>query len=202
MGKHAWSYISRSKCKKDFNKKAFHRIMIQPKHMVDSSYPNTEMKINFSNEVVTFPVGIAPTAVHNWVTPEGELATVRAAKRAGIIYIASQHASTTLEAIAAAEPTAMRWQQMYGTNEDDMLERAKQAGVTCIVLTIDRITNLKNPCREFSIQHYLNSRSALGNDTQVGYNNLVISFDDIMFPIHHLSCSPVLFVFTPIHNLF
>ena len=57
------------------------------------------------------PVGISPTAFHQWLTADGELATARAAHRAGVVYIASIRSNYRMEEIAAAAPNATKWQQ-------------------------------------------------------------------------------------------
>ena len=51
---------------------------------------------------IALPVMLAPTGTHKWVHPEGELASVRAAGRAGTIMIVSTNSNYSMEDIAKA----------------------------------------------------------------------------------------------------
>ena len=139
-----------------FNTKAFEKILIQPRHLIDVSNITLQRTINITGETVAFPIGIAPTAFHTWFTPDGELATVRAAKNTEVVYIASMDATTKLEEIAKAEPKAMRWQQMYIFEDRDftkaLLKRAEKAEVAAIVLTIDKPVGRLNWQPEIEIE--------------------------------------------------
>ena len=76
--------------------------------------------------------------------PEGELATARAAAAGGVPYIHSTAASHSLEEAAAANGDGTRWYQLYWPTDDDVcrsfLERAKAAGYTALLLTLDTTT--------------------------------------------------------------
>jgi 4-hydroxymandelate oxidase len=90
---------------------------------------------------VPSPILIAPTAYHALADAGGECATARAAGAAGTLYVASTLATTTLEDVAAAAPSAPRWFQLYVHKERDftagLVERAKAAGYGAIVVTCD-----------------------------------------------------------------
>ena len=141
----AWTYFSDAAMeqitlKRNIN--AFSNILIKPKHFVAVGNPFMKRHIHLAKGMVSFPVGIAPTAHQRWVTPEGELASVHAGNKIGVPYIASIHGNTSLEDIAKAEPTAFFWQQTYLFKDNclnkDILRRAELAGVKAIVLTIDK----------------------------------------------------------------
>ena len=141
----AWKYFSGAAMEQitlKRNLNAFSSILIKPKHFIPVGNPVMKRHIELTKEIVSFPVGLSPTAFQRWATPEGEEASVRAAKKNGVIFIASIHGNTSMEDIAKAEPTAMFWQQTYLFKESslnkDILHRAENAGVRAIVLTIDK----------------------------------------------------------------
>lgn len=87
------------------------------------------------------PFFISPTAMSRLFHPRGgELAVARAAHAAGIPYACSTIASTTVEDIAAANP-GPKWFQVYVWKDrglvKEMLARAKAAGFSAIILTVD-----------------------------------------------------------------
>ena len=148
MEQSAWFYFSggagTETTAKD-NTQAFMRIRIRPRYLVDVSNIQTRMTVQGSD--VSIPLGISPTAFHKWATPEGEIATARAAERAGVVYISSIHSNTRMGDIASAAPNAIKWQQMYiYTNRTltvDLLRRAENAGFRAVVLTIDKPYNYR-----------------------------------------------------------
>lgn len=87
------------------------------------------------------PFFISPTATTRLFHPsEGELAMARAADRAGVIYACSTLASQTVEDIAKAT-AGPKWVQLYVWRDKAVvkgfLERAKAAGFTGCILTVD-----------------------------------------------------------------
>lgn len=87
------------------------------------------------------PLLISPTAASRLFHPRGgECAVARAAQRAGIVYACSTLASTSVEDIARATD-GPKWFQVYVWKDRalvaDMLARAKAAGFTGIILTVD-----------------------------------------------------------------
>ena len=89
---------------------------------------------------LAFPVGVAPSAMHQLAHPDGEVATARAAGNAGALLVVSTLASKRLEDISAAA-TGPRWFQLYWYKDKeltrDLFERARDANYTAIVLTAD-----------------------------------------------------------------
>ena len=85
------------------------------------------------------------TAFHRLAHPDGELATARAAARAGTILIVSMAATTAIEDIAAAArevtPDPGLWFQLYLQPDLEFTEaivrRAEKAGVKAFVVTVD-----------------------------------------------------------------
>lgn len=87
------------------------------------------------------PFFISPTATTRLFHPsEGELAMARAAESRGVIYACSTLASQTVEDIAKAT-SGPKWVQLYvWKNKEivrDFLARAKEAGFTGCILTVD-----------------------------------------------------------------
>lgn len=87
------------------------------------------------------PFVICPTATSRLFNPvAGERAVARAAAAAGVIYSMSTLATTTIEDIAAVNP-GPKWFQIYVWKDRglvrEMLARAKAAGFTAAILTVD-----------------------------------------------------------------
>lgn len=87
------------------------------------------------------PFFISPAAGNRLFHPrQGELATARAAHQAQTIYSCSTMASQTVEDIAAVN-TGPKWVQVYVWKDrqlvEDFLTRAKAAGFTGCILTVD-----------------------------------------------------------------
>ena len=88
---------------------------------------------------VALPIGIAPTALHGLAHPDGEVATARAAARAGALYVFSTLATRPMEDVAAID--GPRWFQLYAHHDrgiaEDLVRRAVDCGFTAIVVTVD-----------------------------------------------------------------
>jgi 4-hydroxymandelate oxidase len=87
------------------------------------------------------PIGVAPWAYQAMAHPEGELGTARGAAAAGALMTVSTSATTALADVAAVEPAAPRWFQLYRLHSpahtDDLARRAGDAGYRALVLTAD-----------------------------------------------------------------
>jgi lactate 2-monooxygenase len=90
------------------------------------------------------PVLLAPIGVQSILHPDGELATARAAASLGVPMVMSTASSHTIEEVAAASGSGPRWYQLYRPNDDavcaSVLERARNAGFTVLVVTLDTWT--------------------------------------------------------------
>ena len=89
---------------------------------------------------ISMPIAVAPTAFHRLACDEGELATARAAKAAGTLFILSSLSNTAMEAVFA-EAASPRWFQLYIYKDRqvtlELVRRAEAAGAEAIVLTVD-----------------------------------------------------------------
>ena len=87
------------------------------------------------------PIGVAPWAYQAMAHPEGERGTARGAAAAGALMTVSTSATTALADVAAVEPAAPRWFQLYRLHSpahtDDLARRAGDAGYCALVLTAD-----------------------------------------------------------------
>ncbi|MCI0397578.1 MAG: alpha-hydroxy-acid oxidizing protein [Chloroflexi bacterium] len=125
------------------NRSAYSRIRLQYRVLRDVSRRSLATAV--LDHPLSLPILIAPTAFHCLAHPEGELATARAAARAGTIMIASMAATTAVEEVAqasAAIPGAPRpWLQLYILPDrgftTEMVRRAEAAGCGALVLTVD-----------------------------------------------------------------
>jgi 4-hydroxymandelate oxidase len=121
------------------NAAAWQRLRFRPRMLRDVRTVSTATTV--LGQAVPFPLLVAPTAMHRLACRDGEVATARAAARAGVTYIVSTMATTSIEDIAAAAPEAPRWMQVYVYRDRGrtraMLERAAASGCSAVVLTVD-----------------------------------------------------------------
>ena len=86
------------------------------------------------------PIVVAPTAFHMLACEAGEIATARAAKAAGTLFILSSLSNTAMESVFA-EAASPRWFQLYIYKDREitreLVQRAEAAGAEAIVLTVD-----------------------------------------------------------------
>ena len=89
---------------------------------------------------VECPIMICPAGFHTRVTPDGELATARAAHAMGTVIVLSNSSSHTLEDVGAATPGG-KWFQHYLYRDRDltltMAKRAADAGYDAVCITLD-----------------------------------------------------------------
>ena len=99
-----------------------------------------DMKTTLLGQPVSMPILVAPTAFHRLACEEGELATARAAKAAGTLFVLSSLSNTAMEAVFA-EAASPRWFQLYIYKDreitGELVKRAEAAGAEAIVLTVD-----------------------------------------------------------------
>ena len=171
-----------------WNRQAFDRWVLRPRFLrgVTAADPSRQL---FADRLA-LPVLIAPWAYQRSAHPDGELATARAAARAGTIMCVSTTAVDLLEDIAAAS-TAPKWWQLYVFADRgftaEMLGRVSSAGYTALVWTID-----------------LNAYGLRHRETRVGYEPPIslttdelaydpsISWDDVAWIREHAPGLPLL----------
>lgn len=121
------------------NREAFERWRIVPRMLRDVD--ERDLSVDLFGETFPAPFMMAPIGVQSIAHPEGELAAARAAKKAGIPYIASTASSYTMEEIADTLGNSPKWFQLYWGRDPEvtasMLQRAEAAGYTAVVATLD-----------------------------------------------------------------
>jgi 4-hydroxymandelate oxidase len=119
------------------NLRAFDRWVIRPRVLQGRGTPDTSTTILGTR--IALPVLVAPWAFQRRAHPDGELATVRAAARAGTVAVISSTAADRLEEIAAAATDA--WWQLYlyadVGRSAELIRRAAAAGFRAICWTVD-----------------------------------------------------------------
>ena len=121
------------------NREAFDRWRIVP-HMLTGA-TQRELSTTVLGTQMSAPVITSPIGVQAIVHPDAELAVARVAKELGIVMTLSTVSSVRLEDVAEECGDGPRWFQLYWPNDPDvcisMLERAKAAGFTALVVTLD-----------------------------------------------------------------
>jgi lactate 2-monooxygenase len=121
------------------NREAFDRWRIVPRMLTGSTHRDlttTVLGSELSAPVITSPIG-----VQSIVHPDAERAVAKVANELGIAMALSTVSSVPLEDVAADNGDGPRWFQLYWPNDPDvcisLLERAKAAGFTALVVTLD-----------------------------------------------------------------
>ncbi|KAH9844501.1 putative lactate 2-monooxygenase [Teratosphaeria destructans] len=124
------------------NREAFQRWSIVPNRLIKTE-GLPDLSVDILGTKVPFPIAIAPVGVQKIFTPEGEIASARAAAQENVPYIMSTASSATIEEVAEANGSATRWYQLYWPSRDhdditiSILKRAKKAGFTSLFVTLD-----------------------------------------------------------------
>ncbi|MDT8856917.1 alpha-hydroxy acid oxidase [Paracoccaceae bacterium Fryx2] len=89
---------------------------------------------------VAMPVALAPVGLTGMQSADGEIKAARAAEKFGVPFTLSTMSICSIEDVAAAT-TAPFWFQLYVMTDEDfvdaIIERAKKAGCSALVLTLD-----------------------------------------------------------------
>jgi L-lactate dehydrogenase (cytochrome) len=120
------------------NSLAFEAVTFRPRCAV--AVPSCDLRAVVRGTSLPMPLILAPVGSCRLIHPRGEEAAARAASAAGIPYALSTFSGCRLEDVAAAS-TAPLWYQLYLAGGRDCalpaLERAKAAGFSALVVTID-----------------------------------------------------------------
>lgn len=114
------------------------RVTLQPRSLVDVSAPSLTTTV--AGETLPVPLLLGPCGLMRLAGGDGELSAARAAGKAGLIYTISTASSWSIEEIAA-EASGPLWFQLYMWRNPDivttLVSRAKEAGCTALVVTVD-----------------------------------------------------------------
>ena len=122
------------------NVAAFGDVGLVPRVLRGAGTPRLEIEL--LGRPLSMPVVIAPTAFHRLATPEGEVATARAARRAGTLTVISMASTVTVdEILERGGPGTDAWFQLYVQPDRGftraLIERATNAGCRALVVTVD-----------------------------------------------------------------
>jgi 4-hydroxymandelate oxidase len=99
-----------------------------------------ELETTVLGQKISMPIVVAPTAFHKLACEAGEIATAKAAKAAGTLFILSSLSNTAMEKVFAGAGSP-RWFQLYIYKDREitreLVQRAEVAGAEAIVLTVD-----------------------------------------------------------------
>ena len=99
-----------------------------------------DMSTTVLGQPVSMPIVVAPTAFHRLACEAGEIATAKAARAAGTLFILSSLSNTAMESVFA-HAASPRWFQLYIYRDraitGELVKRAEAAGAEAIVLTVD-----------------------------------------------------------------
>jgi len=122
------------------NISAFRDIRILPR-MMQKDVSHRDLSTTFMGCNVDFPIGVAPTAMHCMCHDEGECATAKAASSMNTVYIQSTLSTKSIEEIAEASPSGLKWFQLYIYKDrqvtESLVRRVEEAGYCALVLTVD-----------------------------------------------------------------
>lgn len=154
------------------NRAAFDRIRLQYRVLVDVS--RRDPTTTALGQRVSMPILVGPTAFHRMAHPGGEVATVRAAGRAGTVMILSTLSNCAVEEVTAAA-TGPVWFQLYAYRDREvtreLVARVEAAGCSALVLTADAPV-LGRRERDIRNQFQLPPGLAVANLTAAGMGDL------------------------------
>lgn len=120
------------------NRSAFEKIALHYRVLVDVS--RRDLATTVQGAPVSMPILVAPTAFHGLAHADRELATVRAAGKAGTVMTLSTLATSSIDEVAAAASGPV-WFQLYVFKDRGataaLVRRAEFAGAKAIVVTVD-----------------------------------------------------------------
>ena len=120
------------------NSRAFEDVTLRPRSAVATA--SCDLSTTVLGTRLSLPVLLAPVGSSRMFYPRGEEVAARAAGEAGTAYILSTLSGCRIEDVARAT-TGPVWYQLYLVGGHDVarggIERAKQAGCSALVVTID-----------------------------------------------------------------
>ena len=99
-----------------------------------------DLRTTILGQSISMPIGVAPTAFHKLANAAGEIATAKAARAAGTLFVLSALSNTPME-LVFPEAGSPRWFQLYIYKDrgitGELVRRAEAAGAEAIALTVD-----------------------------------------------------------------
>lgn len=141
LPKFVWEYLDSAtgtEATKHRNRAALDRVGLMPSVLHGEFTP--DLNVDLLGQKLPLPFGMSPLGMSGLIWPDAEAHLARAADRAGIPFGLSTVAATSPEDVAP-HLGDHGWFQLYPPRDPeirtDMLARAKAAGFTTLVLTVD-----------------------------------------------------------------
>jgi lactate 2-monooxygenase len=100
-----------------------------------------DLRVELFGKTYDTPLLITPVGVQSLFHADKETGMASVATEIGVPYIMSTASSSTIEEVATASGSGDRWFQLYWPQDDEItssiLNRAKKAGFTVLVVTLD-----------------------------------------------------------------
>ena len=96
------------------NVHAYRRLLLRPRFLIDVSRMDTSVSV--LGERLRSPLCVAPTAMQRMAHPDGELGTVRACAKRGMLMTLSSLSTTSLEDVAGAARAALSDSHSHATS--------------------------------------------------------------------------------------
>ena len=126
------------------NEEAFHRLQLVPRYGIDVR--TIDQSTTLFGRTYSGPIGIAPTGLAALFRRGGDLMLAEAAKSANVPFIMSGASTALIEDLGKLAPEH-GWYQLYPARDraisEDMVRRARDAGLSTLVITVDVPTNSK-----------------------------------------------------------
>ena len=125
-------------------RQAFDSITLRPSMLVDIS--EVDPSTTVLGHPIPFPIMLDPAGWHGRSHPDAERATARAAGAEGTVMTLSSGSTLTMEQVAEAATGPIWWQQYLFEDRGrtlEMVDRAREAGYSAIVLTLDITVSAK-----------------------------------------------------------
>jgi 4-hydroxymandelate oxidase len=159
-------------------------IRLRPRVLRDVASVDT--RTSLLGRAVGHPIVVAPTAFHRMAHPDGEVGSATGAADVDAHFILSTRSTTPVEEVADALAGTPFWYQVYVLRDRgltvDLVQRAKAAGATALVLTVDvprlgrRLRDLVN---QFVVPNHLGTIESLDRPDDLADQDPSLTFDDI-----------------------
>jgi isopentenyl diphosphate isomerase/L-lactate dehydrogenase-like FMN-dependent dehydrogenase len=124
------------------NREAFDRWRLAPRML--TSAPERDLSTEVLGARWPVPVMLAPIGVLSIADPDAEVGAAQAAEALSVPMMLSTAASRSMEEVAEAAPSTLRWYQLYWNSDrgvvESLVRRAEAAGYRAIVVTLDTLT--------------------------------------------------------------
>jgi L-lactate dehydrogenase (cytochrome)/(S)-mandelate dehydrogenase len=126
------------------NEEAFRRCQLVPRYGIDVQ--TIDQSTTVFGRTYSGPIGIAPTGLASLFRRGGDLMLAEAAKSANVPFIMSGASTAAIEELGKLAPEH-GWYQLYVARDrkisEDMIRRARDAGLSTLVITVDVPVNSK-----------------------------------------------------------